>query len=319
MAIEEQRVGETPAGKPFGEKFLRYPDLFPTRRSGEPWGAEAIVIDFVGGPYRFSGLGAAQVAAARERFGELCRRPEESPPPAVEVALFRIGGGEFLPVELEGWTYTFDRDYRPGSVRLAGLDFVGRVEWTPELTGALWSSEEGGQAFQCLFENYFRVLVSYRLLELGGALLHSAGVVSKGRAHLFLGRSGAGKSTISRLSLESGRTVLSDDMNALCPDGGVTMVEKLPFAGDLGRTPTPRRAYPLASLNRLRQGPDAIRPVSTAESLALLIACAPFVNGDDHRLDQLESNLERLIRSVPSQQLTFSLDGDFWELLEGTG
>ncbi len=300
----------------FGEKFLQYPDLFPNRHSGESWGDRSLVIDFVGGPYLFRGLGAAQVEACRERFGELCKEPEEVGPPSLESRVFQVSGREFRSFDMNGWTYTFDRDYTADSVRLAGFDFVGRLDWTPQLNCALWSSEEGGPPFQCLFENFFRVVVAYRLLELGGALLHSACAVSQGKAYLFLGQSGAGKSTISRLSLDSGRRVLSDDMNALCPHEGQTWVEKLPFAGDLGRTPTPRSAYPLRSLSRLRQGADQLRPLPPAQAVATLIACAPFVNSDPHRLDRLVANLQALVASLPAQELTFSLDGPFWELLE---
>ncbi len=300
----------------FGEKFLQYPDLFPNRHSGEAWGEHALAIDFVGGPYLFRGLSEAQVDACQERFGELCRSPQEVPPASVEVRVFQVASREFRAFDMNGWTYTFDRDYTPDGVRLAGFDFVGRLDWMPELSCALWSSEAGGAPFQCLFENFFRVVVAYRLLELGGALLHSACVVSKGEAYLFLGQSGAGKSTISRLGLESGRRVLSDDMNALCPRDGHTWAEKLPFAGDLGRTPTPRSAYPLRSLNRLRQGVDNLRPLPTAQAIATLIACAPFVNSDPHRLDRLVANLQDLVGSLPAQELTFSLNGPFWDLLE---
>ena len=318
----------------FGEQFLHFPDLFPLRRSGEPWGTESVDIDFVGGPYRFTGLEPSQVEACHDRFGELCRTPSpEGQAPTVSTRLFRVGANEFIPLDLaSGWDYTFDRDYSPTAVRLAGVDFMGRLDWESEpsldaldqvpFAGTLWTHEAGGAAFQCLHENFFRVLVAYRLLALGGALLHSAGVVSKGWAHLFLGRSGAGKSTLSRLSQASGRLVLSDDMNALCPAGETVdaeapvVVEKLPFAGDLGRIPGPRSAYPLRTLNRLLQGEDAVRPLATSQTVALLIACSPFVNSDPHRLDALVANLEALAGRVPTQELEFALGDSFWSLLD---
>ncbi len=300
----------------FGETFLHYPDLFPTRRSGEVWGSERLDIDFVGGPYRFVGLAPEQVEATRERFGELCLEASAGPA-AVETRVFRVGPGEFRSFSLEGWDYTFDRDYTETAVRLAGFDFLGRLDWGPGLTGSLWTHERKGAAYQCLFENFFRVLVAYRLTETGGVLLHSAGVASREQGHLFFGRSGAGKTTLSRLALESGRTVLSDDMNAICPsDDGALRIEKLPFAGDLGRRPGPRSSYPLVSLNRLRQGPNRVRPLATAEAVAALIACCPFVNCDPHRLDTLMGNLRALARTAGAQELTFSLEGNFWDLLE---
>jgi hypothetical protein len=312
-------LSTTPAPAPFGARFLHHPDLFPGRRAGDVWGAEAVEIDFVGGPYRFADLSAAQAEALAERFGPLCRPVGNAGLAGIETRLLRLDAGELRRLDLTGWTYTFDREYHPDHVRLAGYDFVGRIELAP-LAGALFTAEDGGLAFQCLAENFFRVVVAYRLLALGGVLLHSSGVVSQGLAHLFLGPSGAGKSTIARLSMARGRDILSDDMNALCPAGDGVIAEKLPFAGDFGRTVTPRRSYPLASLQRLRHAAPGGAPLRTplrpAQAMALLLACAPFVNADPHRLDALSQNLEGLVARFAAHELTFGLEEDFWPLLE---
>ena len=45
----------------FGGEFLRHPDLFPGRRSGETWGEGSLTLDVPGGPYLFSGLAATQI------------------------------------------------------------------------------------------------------------------------------------------------------------------------------------------------------------------------------------------------------------------
>ncbi|MFZ1574591.1 MAG: hypothetical protein WAT36_05020, partial [Chromatiaceae bacterium] len=82
---------------------------------------------------------------------------------------------------------------------------------------------------------------------------HSAAFARAGRAHVVFGHSGAGKSTSSRLALNAGWEVLSDDINALLPNPGGWRVEKLPFAGDLGQTPSRGRAYPIAGLHWLQQ------------------------------------------------------------------
>jgi hypothetical protein len=118
----------------------------------------------------------------------------------------------------------------------------------------MWTSvEEPLKDVIGVFENFFRLLVAYRLNEIGGALLHSAAVVRDSRAYLFLGRSGAGKSTISKINQDAGLDVLSDDMNALVVENGRTLVEKLPFAGDLGQTAERRGGALLAGIFRLEK------------------------------------------------------------------
>lgn len=316
----------------FGDGFLINPDLFPARRAGEAWGGREITLALPGGPYRFRGLNAAQEEAVRGRFGGYCGSGE-GPGAAVDSLLFRAPETDFRIFDLRGWEYGLDLDATPDAVRLAGLRLVGRLDWrrspagagpARRLAGSLWTPDAGGEAFAGIFENFLRVLVAYRFQELGGAVLHCAAVACRsspeGGARLFLGRSGAGKSTVSRLAEERGDTVLSDDLNALLPEGDgapAAVVEKLPFTGDYGDSRTPFPSTPLAGLYRLEKDTtDALRPLSRAEAVACLLACSPYVNADPHRRDGLLTNLLRLAMSGTAQALRFSLGGSFWPILD---
>jgi hypothetical protein len=244
--------------------------------------------------------------------------PAETETAGIHSRLYRAPASDFRPVDTRGWEYAMDFEHEERSVRIIGLYLMARLDWAPALSGALWTSEEGAR-FPGIFENFLRVLVAYRLLELGGAVLHSAGVADGGGVFLFLGPSGAGKTTLSRMSEERGRAVLSDDLNALLPglDGGTAQVLKLPFTGDLGERRAGAAPSPLRGLLRLEKGADdALRPLSPGETLALLFACSPFVNADPHRQERLLTNLADLAAAAPARVLTFSLGGRFWSILE---
>ncbi|HYN21339.1 MAG TPA: hypothetical protein VE078_10295, partial [Thermoanaerobaculia bacterium] len=90
----------------FGETFLHNPDLFPARRSGEPWGDRKLVLDLPGGPYRFSGLSEDQEQAALDRFGVLAVPGV----PAVETEIFRAFPADFRDIDTRGWSYDLDLD-----------------------------------------------------------------------------------------------------------------------------------------------------------------------------------------------------------------
>jgi hypothetical protein len=354
----------------FGARFLRHPEGFPERQAGDAWGDRELTIDLPGGPYRVLGLSAAQDASVRATFpGSLgahatdaadgaaaaaddddaadgmASRPAAVPSavaagPSIPILLLRHAAGEFLPVDVRGWEYGLDFDWSPAAVRLAGLGLVGRLDWPPDragMRGALWTPEDGGERFPGVFENFLRVLVSYRLLELGGAVLHSAGVVRDGAAFLFLGRSGAGKTTVARLSLAQGAEVLSDDLNAVVAGApgtgedadapraagaaGVSgcAVLKLPFTGDLGDRRAVLPPVPLGALLRLEQATaDALLPLSRAETLACLLACTPFVNLDPHRRERLEEVLLALAAAAAPRAYTlrFTLGGGFWSIID---
>jgi len=84
--------------------------------------------------------------------------------------------------------------------------------------------------------------------------VHACALVVDGRAALFCGRSGAGKSTTARLwrRLRPGTPVLSDDRVAIRLQGGRPIAHGTPWHGDGGfATPAGR---PLAAVFFLRHG-----------------------------------------------------------------
>lgn len=298
----------------FGGAFLRHPDLFPARRSGEPWGDRAVALDVAGGPYLLSGLAAPQEEALRHRFGPLCGPPGAG---GTASAVFRAPASDFLPIDTRGWEYSLDLDPAPAALRVAGLHLMARLDWRPGLAGALWTPEAAGEEWASVCENYLRLLTAYRLLEEGGALLHSAGVSDGEGAWLLLGPSGAGKTTASRLCLAGGGTVLSDDLNAVLFGDGGPHLRKLPFTGDLGDRAGGPESVPLRAVLRLAQGEaEGLSPLSPAAALASLVAASPFVNRDPWRREALLAVLERLARAVPAWEVTFAREGGLWTLLK---
>jgi hypothetical protein len=318
----------------FGEQFLRFPDLFPGRPSGEPWGDRALLLDVAGGPYLLAGLAPAQEAAARRRFGILCR-PMDAGIPQVVLRMFRAPAADFLAVDTRGWEYALDFAPAAASLAVAGLRLMARLDWSAEgaLSAAVWTSEPAGEEWASVCENCLRVVVAHRLLAAGGAVLHSAGMVDRGpgpgadRAFLLLGPSGAGKTTASRLCLAAGGDVLSDDLNAVrfaASPGeageGAARLAKLPFTGDLGDRAGGPESVSLRAVLRLAKcgegAPEGLRPLSPAAALASLLAAAPFVNRDPWRREALLAVLERLVRAVPAFEVSFTREGDLWSILK---
>jgi len=299
----------------FGTKFLRQPSLFPARLAGTPAGSRTLGVDVAGGPYVIRGLSEEQLDALEERYGERCLPSEELA--GTDLHLFGAEESEFNPVERSGRLNRFDFDYQQHTVRMAGDQLMASMSWRPHLVAALWTPLEAGTHFLETFENCFRVVVAYRLLELGGAVLHSSGVVDQGRAWIFFGHSGAGKTTVARRSLAAGRTVLSDDINALWMADGQAVAARMPFAGELGHSNERAGPFPLGGLSRLEQASSTSwKATSPGRAVAALLACSPFTNHDPHRLPVLLANLEALARTARTGILGCSLEEDFWPVLE---
>jgi hypothetical protein len=293
----------------FGEEFLSYPDLFPARLAGEPWGDRRVAIDFLGGPYLLSGLDRCQHEAMLSHFGSYCLA-EGTGRPEVEIQVFRAEAEDFRSFELSGWDYYLDLDYRPEAVRIAGLDFMGLLEWRPRLAGAIWTRSRDYNGFCGVAENFLRVAAAYHVLDSDGILLHSAALADGTRALVCPGRSGAGKSTLSRLATDRGWQVLSDELNALLIDGSATYVQQVPFAGDFGRMSRMETPFPLQGICRLRRAErDALEPISASEALGVMLSCAPYVNLDPYRRDGVVTVLEKVAARHTAFSLSFSLAG----------
>lgn len=300
----------------FAEDYLRNTSDFPSTSEGTPWGGHSVAIDFSGGPYIFECLNESQENTIKDRFVGFCLDSAKPPLQALRTAVLDFDPAAFKVVDFSTRDYTFDRLFLENEVLLAGLDFIARITRSPGLSASLWTSADRKDDFPFIFENVFRVLVAYRLLELGGTILHSACVAREGRAYLMLGNSGAGKSTFSRMALAANWEVLSDDMNAVRLENGRWVVEKLPFAGDLGQTPSRSNRYPLAGIFRLnKSGNNRLSPWSKGQAVAKALGCSPVVNDDPHRTKPLLDALERMAGSVPTRQLEFSLDGGALKLL----
>ena len=299
----------------FGQRYLSNPARFPEEIAGETWGNGRVAIRFVGGPYIFSGLNAAQEEFIRKRYKDAL---SEESAAGVESRILKSESHEFLHFDQRGRALSFDFAHDARAVRMAGIDTMARLDLASGLRGALWTPLEEGAAFGGVFENYLRAILAYRLMECGGALIHSASAADlDGGAYLFVGQSGAGKTTLSLLNRAEGLTVLHDDLNVIYREESETMLTPVPFSGDPQLQGGERRAYPLRGIFRLSKSDrNGLEPLEYGETIAMLLACSPCVNHDAYRLDKHVSNLEALARSLPAHRLRFSLRGGFRQLIE---
>ena len=107
-------------------------------------------------------------------------------------------------------------------------------------------------AYPYAIDSVMRIVHSLVLAERGGFLVHSASAVRNGRAFLFSGVSGAGKTTISRLAPPD-VTLLTDEISYVRRVGERYEACGTPFAGDLGKAGENISA-PMAGLYLLVQG-----------------------------------------------------------------
>lgn len=185
-----------------------------------------------------------------------------------------------------------------------------RTEWDPALgRGRIVQS-----ANPYSIDAALRIIHSLILAREGGLLVHAASAVRNGRAFLFAGVSGAGKTTISRLA-PSDVTLLTDEISYLRRDGDSYMAYGTPFAGELAKVGENVQA-PLAALYLLQQGPqNAIERVSEGEAVRALLKNVLFFAKDSELVRMVFESACELVRRVPVYRLTFVPDERVWELI----
>ena len=134
----------------------------------------------------------------------------------------------------------------------------------------------------------------------GGIAIHSSVIECGGRAAIFLGESGTGKSTHTRLWRESieGAKLLNDDSPILRIEGDEVRIYGSPWSG---KTPCYKNlSYPIAGVCRLSQAPyNKISRLGTIAAIgAVLPSCPPQYAHDDYLQDAICKTLGRVLRKV---------------------
>jgi len=283
-------------------------------RERPEFGTASLCLAVGGLRFVLQGLSGEQHARLERQYQPFVTAEESATPP-LRLRLTRAGRDRFLALPEHGGEI-----YRMG--RRAGAN--GRDWWSYEFAGRIRSQDRAaelslvaaeGPLFDRGLENFLRAMTASFVLEEGGLLLHAATVVRAGRAYVFFGPSGAGKTTVTRLSATD--TVLSDDMTLVLPGPRGFEAVGIPFGMAHHHVPDTREAFPIAGLHRLVQSPAVERTaMSGAAALAELTTCLPYVCEDREEAARSLDIAGRLLAAVPVWRLFFRKDDSFWNVIQ---
>lgn len=289
------------------------------------WGELAVSLRLPSTLLMIKGLSAGQKGAIARDYGLFGAVGADTPegadivceavrrPPAAGLPRERFSrNGEYTPMlERSG-----DR------IAINGLGFTGYLTrgGRAPARAVLGADREEELAQAFILENFLRIVMAHHVLDRGGVLLHSLGVVHRGRAYLLSGRSNAGKTTLARKAAAAGARVLSDDINLVIPEQGHYRAHKVPFTGEFGRQPenlSGSGSFPLGGVALLGKASAlTAMPVTPAEAVAGLVAGCPFVNDDPEEFPALMDVLIRLVAETPTLRLGVARDDPFEAVID---
>lgn len=162
-------------------------------------------------------------------------------------------------------------------------------------------------------DSLIRVLLSVLLTRQQGFLLHAATVVINGRAYVFTGKSGAGKSTVASLSPEG--SVLTDEISLLKFVEGNWHAFGTPFWGEF-RSKGMNVHAPIEGIYFLCQASeDRVERASARESLRAMLPNILFFSRERQMTESLLRLLSEFVSSIPCHRLFFRKDSTFWDVI----
>jgi len=169
-------------------------------------------------------------------------------------------------------------------------------------------------------DSAMRILHSLLLAKQGGMLVHASSAIRNGRAFLFAGVSGAGKTTMMRLAPPDA-TLLTDEISYVRPSEAADAAESgylaygTPFAGDLAE-PGENVSAPVGEIYLLAQGKEnKIEAVSETTAVRAVMEGVLFFAKDPELVGHVFESVCELVKRVPVRRLTFMPDARVWELI----
>lgn len=190
-----------------------------------------------------------------------------------------------------------------------GQENLGRLpdEFTRQSEGRLW--------FPHPFE---QIVLIPSLARRGGFLVHACGAVVGGKAFVFAGHSGDGKTTLSRLLADEGIELLSDERVAICETDNGFVVHGTPWAGE-GEVVSSAR-FPLGGVFILRKAAGhrfKRGAVGTLAAEVLARSLVPYYLPEE--MTRILALVKRATNEAPFGELEFNREPGLRGLLESFG
>jgi hypothetical protein len=185
-----------------------------------------------------------------------------------------------------------------------------RARWNPEASCGHIRQSRSPYAIDAVL----RIVHSLILARQGGFLVHAASAIRDGKAFLFSGISGAGKTTISRLAPPDA-TLLTDEISYVRRQGNRYLACGTPFAGELARVGENQSA-PLSALFLLEKGlQNRIEPVGATEAVQRLLRNILFFAEDPALVELVFQSACEFASLVPIRRLVFVPDQRVWDII----
>ena len=148
-----------------------------------------------------------------------------------------------------------------------------------------------------------QILFARLLADIGGIILHGSGLIFKKKGYLFVGHSGAGKTTVVRLFKHQAR-ILNDDRIIVKREGSGFYIYGTPWHGEISEV-TPDRVSLKAILFLNQAKENRIEKVESLEAFKRLYGCTIKALVTEKWAKKVLDICQRLSSEIPCYDLYF--------------
>lgn len=224
--------------------------------------------------FRFTAVSSGQLPAPGS--GQLIEQTDND---MGHLVLYALRNGYYIEITSNGRLH-----------RMAATDDFSVID-----ADLQWDDPHAGSALSSLIRTAYAQAILYH----NAISIHASAVHNDGRAYLFMGKSGTGKSTHSALWMEHipGTELLNDDNPTIRIWEGKAYAYGTPWSG---KTPCYKnQAFPIGGMARLRQAPE--NRFDKLEGIDAFIALYPgcsVITHDEHLRNRLYDTLTLLAEKV---------------------
>lgn len=214
-------------------------------------------------------------------------------------------------VNTRSWNYLKDRDKfyfrfprgENSSVAIIRQDFK-KIEF--------FSLDKNGQLLLYLFPE---LLYSLILPEFKGILLHACGVKIKNKLFIFIASSEGGKSTLAKLALKQGLSVLNDDRIILRKIKGKYFAFGNPWHGEVEITSSDYgKIEELFFLEKAKR--NYIQKISKRDMVIRILSNVFYLKEDKENLKKVVEIVLDIVNNIKGYTLCFKPDLSIWGYLD---
>lgn len=176
-----------------------------------------------------------------------------------------------------------------------------------------YTKNPSGQFLLYLFPE---ILFSLILPQRNALMLHACGVLDRKKAYLFIASTGGGKSTLAKLALKKGLTVLNDDRVVIRNGKSSFRIYGNPWHGEVKETSN--SSSPIKEVFFLRKSnSNQIKPITKAKAASELFRNSFYLPVNNAIIKNSFNICSNMAERLDCYWLNFKPDESIWRFLDG--